>query len=262
MNCRLELFIGGARGSRPVCGTRFQEFGGATVCYAIRLEDYAIVIDCGSGLYNLGHILSGCKQIDVLLTHVHYDHIIGLLDYGVFPGNISVRFIANFDSWYGKKTLKRFLQPPFWPHTPCFGALEAVHPPERFPLHLGCSAEFIPANHPNNAALIQLNIGGRRICFACDYEHGEPPLDDWVRGCDLLIYDGMYSQSEYLDHVGWGHSSWEQGCLLARRNEVSCLLISHHGPERDDEVLRREERQAQALFAQTRFARQGQSLIL
>ena len=262
MDHELELFICGTRGTRPISGPEFQEFGGATVCYVVRRDDYAVVIDCGSGLYSAGPLLRDCKEIDVLISHLHYDHILGLLSYEVFPEQALIRFVSNFDRWFGSETLARFMRPPFWPYTPQFGALRSVDPPETFRLRRGCSVDFIPSNHPDDAVLMRLNISGRKLCFACDYEHGGKSLDDWVYGCDLLVYDGMYGPTEYPSHTGWGHSSWTYGCRLALENEVGCLLISHHGPNRDDETLRQEEARAQELFKKTYFARQGTKLIL
>ncbi|NCB62112.1 MAG: MBL fold metallo-hydrolase [Clostridia bacterium] len=262
MNKKMELFVCGARGTRPVSGAQFEEFGGDTICYVVRVDDYAMVIDCGSGLYNAGPLFEGCRKIDVLFTHMHYDHVMGLLGYEVFPEGVPVRFISNFGSWFGDETLVRFMQPPFWPYTPRFGEMCAITPPERFPLEYGCSADFIFANHPDDAVLICLSVGGHRICFACDYEHGEEPIADWVRGCDLLIYDGTFTPKEYPAHVGWGHSSWNYGCRLAKESGATHLIISHHSPDHTDAALRSEEQQAKALFPNTLFARQGQKLIL
>ena len=81
----MKLYVCGCRGSMTVSGKDHLEFGGATTCYVLRRGDYAVVIDCGTGLRNAGPALEGCRAVDVLLTHVHYDHIIGLLMPGSFP---------------------------------------------------------------------------------------------------------------------------------------------------------------------------------
>lgn len=51
----------GCRGSWPVCGKKHLEFGGATSCYLIKDGDYALILDCGTGLYNAGALLRGCN---------------------------------------------------------------------------------------------------------------------------------------------------------------------------------------------------------
>ena len=78
-----KLYCLGCRGSHPVFGAQYLEFGGQTSCYVIKCEDYAMVIDCGTGLYEARELLSDCEIVDVFLTHIHYDHVLGLLDFNV-----------------------------------------------------------------------------------------------------------------------------------------------------------------------------------
>ena len=53
----------------------------------------------------------------------------------------------------------------------------------------------------------------------------------------LVIWDGMYLESELLDKKGWGHSSVEQGIDFANKINVKNFLISHHAPlENDTEI--------------------------
>ncbi len=258
----LELFICGVRGSRPLSKPDFAEFGGATVCNIVRRKDCAVVVDCGSGLYGAKKILESCRKIDVLLTHMHYDHLLGLLDYTVFPEEAQVRFISNFDCWYGQETLSRFMQPPFWPYTPSFGPLCSVTPPQQMELCGGITADFRLSDHPDDAMLIRLEAGGRRLSFVCDFEHGRIELDDWARGSDWLIYDGTYTPQEYPSHADWGHSTWELGCKLARSCGAARLLITHHATTHTDVVLREQEMLARAVFPETYFARQGQKFVI
>ncbi len=258
----MKLYVCGSRGSTPIFGQEFAEFGGATTCFILRDGDYAIVLDCGTGFQHAGPILAGCRAVDVLLTHMHYDHILGLLWWNVIPGGAKLRVISSFDRWFGEDTLRRFLSPPFWPITPDFGELVTIHPPERVPLGGGFSAEFVDAAHPNGGVLTRLDRDGAKLCFLWDHEDGGVRLDDWVRDSDLICWDGMFSEEEYPGHVGWGHSAWEAGCRLALRCGVKRLVISHHAPQHDDAWLRRAEREAEKLFPAVRFAREGDVLEL
>lgn len=256
----MTLYVCGCRGSDATSGRNYLEFGGDTTCYVLREGDYAVVIDCGTGLRNAGRILAGCGQVDVLLTHVHYDHIMGLLAPRVFPAEANVRFFSAFDAWGGADTLQRFFQPPFWPVAPVLGEMVTVHPPEQVLLRPGVTAEFRESFHPGGGALIKLRWGAKTLCFLWDYESGCDDLEQWVRGSDLVCYDGMFDDSEYASHVGWGHSSWQEGCRLARRSGISRLIITHHAPEHDDQWLLDAERRAQSLFADTHFARAGDEI--
>ncbi len=253
----MELYLCGTRGSCPVSGPAFQEFGCATSCYVLRQGEYAVVVDCGSGLFCAQSILAGCSRVDVLLSHLHYDHLLGLLHFSSFPPGARLRFFSRFGDWFGQESLRRFLSPPFWPYTPDFGALCDVPLEEPVPLCPGVSAEFRPSCHPDEASLIGLTVDGKRICFACDYEHGTMRLQDWVDHCDLLLYDGAYSEEVYARRMGWGHSTWQMGCSLAEKSGAKRLVITHHAPESTDEMLRRAEREAREVLPTVCFAREG-----
>lgn len=258
----MVLYVCGARGSFPVSGAAYEEFGQATTCFVCKEKDYAVVIDCGSGLWNARELLSTCKKVDVLLSHVHYDHIMGLLMGPFLSPGTQVRFFSNFKCWFGKETLSRFFTKPFWPVNPEMGELRCVGGGEIVTLQPGITAAFRASRHDDGALMPELQWRDKRICVAMDFEHGEDDLSDWVRDCNLLIYDGTYRPEEYADYQGWGHSTWEEGCRLAAKNHVERLLITHHSPRNNDETLRREEVRAQALFPRVTFAREGTQLKL
>ena len=75
----------GSRGQIPVSGPDFNKYGGDTTCLEIRSNsgDY-IIIDAGSGIRHLGTRLLEEKQrkINLLFTHLHLDHILGLPFFG------------------------------------------------------------------------------------------------------------------------------------------------------------------------------------
>ena len=79
------LYCLGCRGSYPVEGKQFTEYGGQTTCYVLKHGTHAVVLDCGTGLYGAEDLLSDCTVVDVLISHVHYDHVLGLLAMNVFP---------------------------------------------------------------------------------------------------------------------------------------------------------------------------------
>lgn len=257
------LYTCGSRGSRPVNGAEFLEFGGQTTCYVLRRDERALVLDCGTGLYSAAPILLGCTQIDVFLTHLHYDHILGLLDWSVFPSNAEVTFYSTFDNWFGKETLDEFFRAPFWPVQPKLGRLvQLPSPGMRFWLWERLCVQFYPSSHPNEANMIFLQAGDKKVCMLFDYEHCKRVPAELMERCDLMIYDGMYTDAEYPQHVGWGHSTWQEGCRLAQSAHAQKLLITHHAPLRTDTELRQMEDQAKKIFPSVRFARAGDQFTL
>jgi ribonuclease BN (tRNA processing enzyme) len=67
--------------------------------------------------------------------------------------------------------------------------------------------------------------------------------EDWISGlglardASLLIHDGQYADSEYPDHVGWGHSSLSHAVSFAHRAGAHRTLLFHHDPMHSDEQL-------------------------
>lgn len=251
------LYVCGSRGSYALAGKRYAEFGGETSCYLIKKDDYVLIIDCGSGLQRAREIIADCTKIDVILTHVHYDHIIGLLDWSIFPQNAEMKFYGNFDHWLGDKTISRLFEKPFWPVDPSEGELVSVEVNKKYSINSDISAVFYPASHPNETNLVVLNVKEKRICIMADCENPTDLPEREVNNCDILIYDGMYEDKYYNEHIGWGHSTWESGVALALNNKVGRLIISHHNPRNSDEKLRGLEMQAQEIYPATTFAKAG-----
>ena len=73
---------------------------------------------------------------------------------------------------------------------------------------------------------------------------------DLARRTDLLIHDCQYSDDEYPDHVGWGHSKLSDTLTFARRVEARRLLLFHHDPLHPDEYLDRFGETAAARWAE------------
>ena len=72
----------------------------------------------------------------------------------------------------------------------------------------------------------------------------------------------MCTETEYLSHKGWGHSTWLEGVKLAEKMKISNLIITHHSPERTDEELLDMETEARQRFAGISFAREGDVFVM
>ena len=73
--------IWGSRGSLATPGRRTVRYGGNTSCVEIRAADGALLIlDAGTGIRELGLSLGENRpeRIDLLLSHLHIDHLEGL----------------------------------------------------------------------------------------------------------------------------------------------------------------------------------------
>ena len=252
-----RLYVCGCRGSFPVSGLKYSEFGGETSCYVIKKNDYAIVLDCGSGLMHAKEILKDCRKVDILLTHVHYDHILGLLYIGVFPKDAELNMYGYFRGWMGGKTIRDFMDTPYWPVSFPDIPMNDVIFGKEIRLDENCSASFYKAFHPDNGCVIKLMAGDRKICLYSDLEDPDYMDEEIARDSDILIYDGMFDMTDEEKHAGWGHSTWQAGVEYAKKENAGHLVITHHSPDSTDQILCMREHYAKEQLSQTLFARMG-----
>lgn len=261
----------GVRGSLPAPGPSTLIYGGNTACIEIECGQRRLILDAGSGLRQLGRRLLDRGEpldIDLLLTHCHLDHVIGLPFFApaFIPG-------ANVRLWAGhlsppehlEEVVAQLMVAPLLPITPeIFKAEVSYHDlPSGAAIDLGHGIEVATAslNHPGGATGYRVSYGGGTLCYITDHEHQpggpEPALITLARGADLLVYDATFTDEEYRSRVGWGHSTWMEGIRLADAAAVGRLALFHHLPERDDEALASIERQADAVRPGTFAAREG-----
>lgn len=264
MKGKFSLYICGCRGSRSVFGAEYAKFGGQTTCFILKEADYALVIDCGTGLYSAREILADCTTIDVLVTHWHYDHISGLLDWSIFPEGVRPTFFVSSDAYnLSFDALSEMFRHPFWPVDP---TMRVDRRPVRWDcpvcLRPGVDVTFRQAPHPDGASVIELMLYEKRVWFLCDFEHNKGFPEEMLTDCNFLIYDGMYTDEEYPSHINWGHSTWQEACRLANRVKPERMLITHHEPRRTDAQLIALEKEAKKAFPATVFARAGMVIDL
>lgn len=124
--------------------------------------------------------------------------------------------------------------------------------------------------HPKGGCVnYRIEANGRSLVYATDVEGfvgGDARLISFARGTDLLIHDSQYLPEEYsglpVPTQGYGHSTYEMACEVARAAEVGQLALFHHDPSHDDEALRRKEAAARKQFASTFAAHEGMEVRL
>ncbi len=67
----------------------------------------------------------------------------------------------------------------------------------------------------------------------------DPALLELARDASIVVIDTTYTDEELPEHVGWGHSSWQQAVRLANEAGVGKLYLFHHDPEHDDDEMDR-----------------------
>jgi phosphoribosyl 1,2-cyclic phosphodiesterase len=246
----VNVTIWGVRGSVPTPGPDTAVYGGNTSCVSIQADPRSLVVlDAGTGLCQLGHHLSGeVERIDILLTHLHMDHIIGL---GFFEGfyrqNLEVHLWGP-DSTVGelRERLSRYMSPPLFPvrlrELPCRLELHSL-PLRAFEIP-GFDVMATLVCHPGATVGYRLT-GSATVAYLPDHEPALGVLDfpgparwtsgfDLMDGVDLLIHDAQYTDHEYAARRGWGHSTIRHCIAVAEHAGVRHLVPFHHDPSHDD----------------------------
>ena len=244
----------GVRGSIPTPGPATERYGGNTSCVEVRGSGESLVIlDAGTGIVALGHQLGDeVERVDILLTHLHMDHILGLGFFdGLYREGLDIH-IWGPDSTVGRlrERLSRYMSPPLFP-------VRLREFPVRLGLHdvplgtfdlPGFAVTAGLVCHPGPTVGYRLDDGSGTLAYLPDHEPALgsvrfPELPTWtsgydlIAGVDVLIHDAQYTEAEYPSHLGWGHSSIGQAIALAEAAGVRHLVPFHHDPAHDDDTL-------------------------
>jgi phosphoribosyl 1,2-cyclic phosphodiesterase len=250
----VKVKVWGARGSVPSPGPETTRYGGNTSCVQVTLDDgTVIVLDAGTGIRNLG-ILAGARtpRFHILLTHLHLDHIQGLMFFA--PAFRPDTQITIYGPQAAEASLQdriaRYISAPLSPvevrELPCQVSFVDAPTTE---WEIG-SARIRAASVTHRGPTLGYRIteGDTSLCYIPDHEPGlGAPLDDlepeWISGYDLafgadmLIHDCQYTDEEYPNHLGWGHSRLTDAITFARRVEAQRLMMFHHDPLHSDDML-------------------------
>ncbi len=237
----LSLTIHGVRGSLPATGKNFSKYGGNTTCLEIETEKSQIFIDAGTG-FSSAKIVEGKKQVYLLFTHLHHDHLQGLL----FNPQLFIRNqqITVASALMRGATLKQYISeyfsPPFFPpsvfsYVDCLTFVDFEH----FIMLNGSdlNVNCISLKHPGGSIGYSFNSGSKKVVIALDNEfetEQERHLLSFCENTDILIWDGMYTNEEIEKKRGWGHSTIEQAIYFTGKSDVKKTIICHHSPTRSD----------------------------
>lgn len=228
-------------------------FGGNTSCVEVDTgADEYLILDLGTGARALGNrIMAGDRAgkravYNVLMSHPHWDHIMGLPFFT--PAYIAGHTLRIHGG-----------------HAELEQALRRQHGAPNFPVdfdQLGARIEFVtldPArghriagaeirlmrqHHSGDSYGYRIMQDGRSLIYSTDSEHkieaaaDAYPFVEFFRRADLVIFDAMYSLAEaYTIKEDWGHSSNLVAVELCHRAAAKRLCLFHHDPNADDATI-------------------------
>ena len=251
----MRVHIWGSRGSVAASGPDTLRYGGNTSCVEVRLRGgEVVVLDAGTGARPLGARLveEGIRRIDLLLTHLHVDHLEGL---GVFAPiwspdtDLHIWGPASPISSLSERVATYFSPPLFPVHLSEVPARITFHDASENSWGIGDALVSSHAIlHPGPTVGFRIHEDGRTLAYLTDHEPSlgvnlstEP--SEWISGlalahhADVLIHDCQYTPQEYEHRVGWGHSTTEHVAVFAEKAGVDRLLMYHHDPMHSDTTL-------------------------
>jgi phosphoribosyl 1,2-cyclic phosphodiesterase len=246
----VKVTFWGTRGSIATPGAETTRFGGDTSCVSVEGDDpgHLLVLDAGSGIRRLG-LSTGPQvtKIDLLLSHLHLDHIVGLGFFApLFRAGVTITIWGPRSSTPLLDRLGRYLSPPLFPVR--LRDVQSSYELRDVPVGPFDAGPFTitaePVIHPDPAVGYRIEERGRTAAYVPDHEPALGPSfpsdPAWTSGAgiaarvDLLIHDAQYTGGEYVDRIGWGHSSVDHAVAFAELVGARRLALFHHDPGRAD----------------------------
>ncbi len=259
----MKIQFWGTRGSIPVPGKNTLKYGGNTPCVQVLSENKELLIlDGGTGIRELGDkILSDFPdgvEINILISHTHWDHIHGLLFFRPFYfEKYKINLFSNENNGMSVKSiLTSQMHPNFFPVSIDNFKAEINY----FPIMHGQNYFFeelkIKINnthHSKGTLSFRIFEGDKNFVYMTDNElyykpeKEYPELDsialhnaeliEFVRGADLIIHDSAFNLKDYKRRIGWGHSNNIATVMFAHLAEVNNLFLFHYDPIYKDEDI-------------------------
>ena len=261
----MRVTFRGVRGSVPWAVPECIVHGCNTPCLELRDESSGavLILDAGSGIVGVqaASLSKKPEHVSLLLTHYHWDHLLGLPFFSTLydPEQPLTIHTPDLESHY-PGWLETIFQSPFFPvpyeRLPNKPRVDMVGP-GTVPV-LGFTIRSLVLNHPGGCFAYRIEGAAGDLVYATDHEFGDAafddPLADFAKGAAAIVLDAHFTPEEHPHHQGWGHSDWRQCVEFASANAIGTLWLFHHKPGRSDRALEDIRAEARKIFAATETA--------
>jgi len=269
----MRIKFWGVRGSVPAPQPENLRYGGNTSCVEVRVGDKIYIFDCGTGLRMAGEqLIREYAQRPILahvfVSHFHWDHIQGFpFCAPLYSPQNSFVFHCSSRMRNLRQVMEEQMSSPYFPvRLSEMKSQLKYHDIEegRLPLD-DMNVQTMWLNHPQGCMGFRLETKEGIFVYATDNEPGDPVFDKNVRklaaGADVLIYDAQYLPDEYAaGRRGWGHSHWREAVNIVMESGAKELVLFHHDPAHDDNVLDKVVKEASNYYPKVRAAAEGSTI--
>jgi phosphoribosyl 1,2-cyclic phosphodiesterase len=247
----MQVTFYGVRGSVPAPGPNTVRYGGNTSCVEVRLSDEStLVLDAGTGMRALGNALlkSGrSTPVHLLLSHTHWDHVLGLPFFAPLyrrDTHLFVYPLANDAQELFQRNIFNDIHFPV--SVDDIPARLELARPDKAEWRIGSAmVKRIQLNHPGGAQGFRIDDDdGTSVTYLTDNElnaeNAKTSIEQLAKfsdGADLIIHDSQYLAEDMPAKLGWGHSVVTDVLRLGVLAEPQKLALFHHDPERSDSAL-------------------------
>lgn len=216
-------------------------YGSATTCVEVLENGKNIIIDGGSGLKKLSDQFDSSSKTEhhILLTHFHYDHIMGIPFFS--PHFLKEQHIHYyFVQSEGEKIIRELFRKPLFPVE--FSRLSAqitFHPLAPYEKVNINGFDVIPyrTDHPDPCFGFKVKSPeGKTYSHAVDNEAQRLTVNELAEDAGLfehthfLYIDAPYTEDEMSHKKGWGHGTFERALKICENFKIQNVLLGHHEP--------------------------------
>jgi phosphoribosyl 1,2-cyclic phosphodiesterase len=250
----------------------FGTVGGNTTCVEISDTDGTlIIIDAGSGIRELGIDLKNrvrpVRDIHVLFTHFHWDHLQGLPFFEpAFDGSFTITFHSPAAGY--ERFVRNQMRAPYFPIE--MGVMNAKISFEELKdpvFRIGdIKIKWKRMKHPGSSYSYRFSRDNKAVIFATDSEITSDEFDQtdenrsYFADIDILILDSQYTLEESINKRDWGHTSYSLAVDLATQWSIKNLVLFHHEPQYNDKKVMGILRSAQ--WYKNHLANNGTNVVL
>jgi ribonuclease BN (tRNA processing enzyme) len=201
----------------------------------VRQGAHVLLIDAGTGVHRLlerPELLAGVGRVDVVLTHFHLDHVVGLAYLPALRLPVPPTLWGPGELLAGVPTrsiLERLLGPPLF-SAPLSAIVGGVHEVPAGELELDSFTIATRVQELHSEPTLALRIGD--AVTYCTDTAPDPRNVAFATGSHVLLHEAWYAQGTSEDG---NHSAGGDAGRIAREAGVERLVLIHVNPLQDSD---------------------------